>query len=150
MKRQLNLLLSSLIGINALAAVAVLQPPLFAAQLAAQGDPIQTMAKGRGGSAWSEVENLNLTAEQEEDINAIKAGVAEQMAEILTPEQLETFRAAQASGDDMRSTMMGLGLTRSQRSDVIGVMRDAQDDIMAVLTPEQRAQIAPENPRDRN
>ncbi|MEM9908370.1 MAG: Spy/CpxP family protein refolding chaperone [Cyanobacteria bacterium P01_D01_bin.44] len=146
MKRQLSLLLASLVSVIALAPAAVAQPSVSEVPV----NNIQAMTKGRGGAAWSEVENLNLTAAQTEDINAIKVGVAEQMAEILTPEQLETFQTAQANGDDMRSTMMGLGLSRDQRSDVMGVMRVAQDEIMGILTPEQRAQIEPQNPRDRN
>ena len=149
MKRQLILLVSSVIGFMALASVAMAQAqPLISVEK--NSEESQSMLKGRQGSVLSEVDNLDLTADQQEEIDAIRAGLSEQMAEILTPEQMETFQASQANGDDLRSTLRSLGLTSSQRSSVVSVMRSAQDDMKAVLTPEQQAQLEGERPRDRN
>ncbi|MEL6780667.1 MAG: Spy/CpxP family protein refolding chaperone [Cyanobacteria bacterium J06597_16] len=105
--------------------------------------------KSRGGSALSAIENLTLTPTQEDEIEAIKAEMMAQMAEVLTPEQMETFQTAQSSGNNTRSVMMSLGLDASQRSEVIGLMRITEGKIMAALTPDQRAQIEGESPRDR-
>ena len=149
MKRQLILLFSGVVGVMAFTSVAIAQvQPSISVEKASEER--QSMVKGRSSSVLSEVENLDLTADQQEEIDAVKAGLFEQMAEILTPEQMETFQAAQANGDDLRSTLQSLGLTSSQRSTVVSVMRSAQDDIKAVLTPEQQAQIEGERPRDRN
>ena len=151
MKRQLILLLSSVVGVMAFTSVAIAQvQPSIPVEKGSEAR--QSMVKGRDGSVWSEVENLDLTDAQQEEIDAIKAGVAEQMADILTPEQLQSFQASQANGDDMRSTVISLGINRSQRSAVMGVVRAAQDDIKAVLTADQLAQIEAESdsPRDRN
>ena len=149
MKRQLILLLSGVVGVMAFTSVAMAQvQPSISVEKAREER--QSMVKGRNSSVLSEVENLDLTADQQDEIDAIKAGLFEQMAEILTPEQMETFQAAQANGDDLRSTLQSLGLTSSQRSTVVSVMRSTQDDIKAVLTSEQLAQIEGESPRDRN
>lgn len=149
MKHKLSLLLLSALSVMpfAPAAMAQIQPSISVAK---GNEALQATVKSSADSVWSEVEKLDLTAVQQEEIDAIKAGVSEQMAEILTPEQLQTFQAAQANGDDMRSTVMSLGINRSQRSAVMNVMRAAREDINAVLTPEQRAQIEEEASRYRD
>ena len=149
MKRQMSLLLSSVVGAMTLTPIAIAQVhPLIAVEKSSQGR--QPMAKGSGGSIWSQVENLDLTAAQQAEIDAIQAELTEQMAEILTPEQMETFAAAQANGNDMSSSMMSLDITRSQTSGLMSAMSTARDNIMDVLTPEQQAQIDDLRPRDRN
>lgn len=100
--------------------------------------------------ALSAVEELDLSEEQQTEIEGIRSEMTDELSEILTDTQMEQFTSAQANGDDMRSVMMGLGLTSSQRSSVISLMRDTQGQIMDVLTPEQRAELEAELPRDRN
>ena len=149
MRRQLIGLLSGAIGVVILTTIATVQAsPLNSVEKAT--NPQISMTKGRGGLDFSEVEDLNLTAEQEEDIDTIKASTHEELADILTAEQMEAFEEGQANGDDMRSVMMGLGLTSEQRSDLMGLMQASRDEIMEVLTPEQQAQLEGERPRDRN
>lgn len=149
MNHRFGLLLSGVVSIIVLSPEVNAQTH-FSTTIEKADQPALSMTKGRGDSAWSEADNLSLTPDQETEIAAIKTSTNEQLAGILTSEQLATFQAGQANGDDMRSMMRGLGLTSSQRSSVMGVMRSAQDEIMEVLTPEQRAQIEGENPRDRN
>ncbi|MEL6160660.1 MAG: Spy/CpxP family protein refolding chaperone [Cyanobacteria bacterium J06627_32] len=108
-----------------------------------------SMLKSRS-SVLSDIEDLSLSPTQNDEIEAIKAEMMVQMAEILTPAQMETFQSAQSSGEDTRSVMRSLGLDNNQRSEVIGLMRITQNKVMSVLTPEQRAQIEDELPRDRN
>ena len=149
MRRQLTGLLSSAVSVMIFATMATAQvSPSTSVEKTA--DSQISMTKGRGGIDLSEVEELNLTAEQEEEIDAIKASTHEEIAEILTAEQMEAFEEGQANGDDTRSIMMSLGLTAEQRSDLMDLMRASQDEIMEVLTPEQQAQIERESPRDRN
>ncbi|MEL6260843.1 MAG: Spy/CpxP family protein refolding chaperone [Cyanobacteria bacterium J06626_6] len=104
--------------------------------------------KSRPGSALAEIENMDLTTAQQDEIEAIKADMTVQMADVLTPAQMEAFQQRQAEGGDMRSMMMSLD--QGQRSSVMGIMRTAQADLMDVLTPEQRAQIEGGRPLDRN
>ncbi|MEO0535722.1 MAG: Spy/CpxP family protein refolding chaperone [Cyanobacteria bacterium P01_A01_bin.123] len=147
MKRQLSLLLSGVVGVMALASVALAQHHApISAQKATEGHI--SMTKQMGGGNMDKIEELDLTPEQEEEIDTIQAGMSEQMAEILTFDQLAALEDAQANGGNMRSVFMSLD--SNQRSEVMTLMRTTQDEIMAVLTPEQRAQIEGELPRDRN
>ena len=104
MKRQLILLLFSMVGVMAVSTVAMAEvQPSISVEKASQEQ--QTMVKGSRSSVWSEVDNLDLSADQQEEIDAIRADVSDQMADILTAEQMQAFQAAQNNGDDMRSTM---------------------------------------------
>lgn len=147
MKDSIFVLLSSVVGVVILTTTAIARPDHSMVVVDVNVDQV-SMTKQMSGPTADKLEDLDLTPEQEEEIAAIQAGLAEEIAEILTPEQLMALEDAQANGDSMRSVMMSLD--RSQRSAVMDVMRSAQDEIMAVLTPEQHAQIEGESPRDRN
>jgi len=114
-----------------------------------QPTTVQTMTKSRSGLAFSSLEELDLSLEQEEEIDGIRAGMMDDLAEILTEEQFDEMLAAWESEADMMGVMRGLGLTSDQRSELIDTMRSTQDQIMGVLTPEQRALLEEESPRDR-
>ena len=149
MKRQISLLFSgAVVGVVTFTTTALAEP-LSQNSVSEKALPIQlSLVKNRPGSAMSAVEELDLTAAQQEEIDTIRSSIAEQMAEVLTPEQAEAFAAAQADGGNMRSVMMNLD--RSQRSSVMDIMRTTESDIMDVLTPEQRAKIGGARPIDRN
>lgn len=149
MKRQLILLISGVMGALSFSTVAIANSsPQASINKAHQPQLLST--KGRSGPALSAVSELNLTANQEVEIEAIRAGVYDQMAEILDPDQLETLQTAMSNGDNMRSVVMGLGLSRSEMSSLRNIVGSVEDDIMEVLTPEQRSQLEGDRPRDRN
>ncbi|MEL6489852.1 MAG: Spy/CpxP family protein refolding chaperone [Cyanobacteria bacterium J06634_6] len=150
MKRQFGLLLSSAAFVIATTAVAAAQVTRSSHPFVKAHSEVSAMAKGGPGGNFSAFEELDLTDEQAVEMEAIQAGIVEQMSEVLTPEQIEALAEAHNGGDrgSMRSMMMGLD--RSQRSSVMGIMRSAQSDMMDVLTAEQRAQIEGSRPRDRN
>ena len=106
-------------------------------------------AKRLRKDALSAIEELDLSETQQTEIDSIQANMVDELADILTDDQMDRFTTAQANGDDMRRVMRGLGLTSSQRSSVMSLMRDTQSQIMDVLTPEQRAELEEEMPRDR-
>mgnify|MGYP001793747969 FL=1 len=114
-----------------------------------KAEVVQQASKRMGKDALSAIEELDLSEEQQTEINSIQAAMTDELSEILTDEQMEELATAQANGDNMRTVMRGLGLTSSQRSSVMSLMRDTQSQVMDVLTPEQRAQIEEERPRDR-
>ena len=114
-----------------------------------QAEVVQQASKRTGKDALSAIEELDLSEEQQTEIDSIQAAMTDGLSEILTDEQMEELATAQTNGDDMRTVMRGLGLTSSQRSSVMSLMRDTQSQVMDVLTPEQRAQIEEERPRDR-
>lgn len=108
-------------------------------------------AANKGRTAFSDLEEeLDLTEAQAEEIEAIQADMIVELESILSADQLETFTAARANGDDMRSVLRGLGLSSSQRSELMSVSRETESQIMDVLTPDQRAQLEGASPRDRN
>ncbi|MEL6605968.1 MAG: Spy/CpxP family protein refolding chaperone [Cyanobacteria bacterium J06614_10] len=109
---------------------------------------VKAEPKARPGSMLAELEKLDLTVAQQDEIEAIKADMTVQLAEVLTPSQMEAFQQRQSEGGDMRSLMMSLD--RGQRSSVMTIMRAAQSNLMDVLTPEQRAQVEGDRPLGRN
>lgn len=147
MKRSFSVLLAAMLGLT-----------LSWASAKAQTSPEQRLDKTESAlastkrmrkDALSAVEELDLSEDQQLEIEAIQTSMTNELSEILTDTQMERLTAAQAEGDSMRSVMRSLGLTSSQRSSVMSLMRDAQNQVMDVLTPEQRAQIEEEMPRDR-
>ncbi|MEA5463897.1 Spy/CpxP family protein refolding chaperone [Leptothoe sp. PORK10 BA2] len=150
MKRQFGLLLSSATLLTAMTTVAIAQTnPSHLPSTKAHSE-ISAMAKGGPGGNISEIQELDLTADQQEELEDIQADIVEQMSEVLTPEQVEVFTESQNSGDTSSMRSMMMSLDGSQRSSVMSIMRSAEDDMMDVLTPEQREQIEGSDPRDRN
>jgi len=155
MKRQFSLLFFSTAGVLTLATAAIagisqatIVQGSSQAALTKANRPAVSQIKNRPGSALSKIEELDLTAEQKAEMEAIQANVAEQMSEVLTPEQMQALTEAQTDGGNMRSIIVELD--RSQRSDFMTIMRAAQSDMMDILTLEQRIQIEGTSPRDRN
>ena len=151
MKRSLigfsGLLLSVLgltIGWSGVAAQAISEPQLEKAET------VQLVStKGMQKDMMSAVEELDLSEDQQTEVEGIQASMMDELSEILSDGQMEQLTEAQANGDDMRNVMRGLGLSSSQRSSVVSVMRDTQGHIMDVLTPEQQAQVEEERSRRR-
>jgi len=158
MKHQLVLLISGALSVIAVSTAAIAQPNtvptpsdslLFNLYKAPSGTAL-AMSKGGPGSGMSAVGELDLSVSQQAKVEAIQVNLIDQISEILTAEQVQTFMDSQNSGDrsSMRSMMMNLD--RDKRSSVMNIMRTAQSDVMDVLTPEQRAQIEDSRPIDRN
>ena len=126
--------------------------PSHAATYVSIDNPIassQSMLKNRNATVMSRLEELDLSTEQSDAIDAIRANMMTQIEGMLTPAQLDAFRQGRKEGSDMRSIMRGLGLNANQRSEIISLFRTTQAQIMSVLTPEQRNQIMEERPIDR-
>ncbi|MEM1240665.1 MAG: Spy/CpxP family protein refolding chaperone [Cyanobacteria bacterium P01_H01_bin.26] len=132
------------IGWSGIAAQAMSEPQLKKAET------VQLVSTKRmEKDMLSAVEELDLSEEQQTEIEGIQAGMMDELSEILSDGQMERLTEAQANGDDMRNVMRGLGLSSSQRSSVVSVMRGTQEQIMDVLTPEQQAQVEEERSRRR-
>ncbi|MGD1952874.1 MAG: Spy/CpxP family protein refolding chaperone [Leptolyngbyaceae cyanobacterium] len=147
MKRSFSVLLAAMLGLT-----------LSWASAKAQTSPEQRLdktesalasAKRTRKDALSSAEELDLSEDQQLEIEAIQTSMNNELSEVLNDDQMEQLTTAQAEGDSMRSVMRSLGLTSSQRSSVMSLMRDTQSQVMDVLTPEQRAQLEEEMPRDR-
>ncbi len=148
MKRSLIAVCISMLGLTVSQTGVIAQP----SHSLEKTETAQTLvsAKRMSKDALSAIEELDLSEDQQTEIESIQSDMADELSEILTDAQMDQFIEARTNGDDMRSVMMGLGLTSSQRSSVISLMRDTEDQVMDVLTPEQRAELEEERPRDRN
>ena len=89
----------------------------------------------------SGIENLDLTDTQKQEIETIQDETEAQISEVLTPEQMEKFKAERAEGEETRDILMDLGLNLSQGRSMKAILRNTQNEILMVLTPEQRAEI---------
>lgn len=93
---------------------------------------------------------LNLTAEQQTQIEQIRENERSQIAAILTEEQLTQLQqemqnrqpgSPQESRGTGRSPFESLDLTDEQRSQIEAVIRTSREQMDAVLTSEQRQQL---------
>ncbi len=84
------------------------------------------------------LEQLNLSADQSAQIEAIYTNSRGQIAAVLTPEQ----RTAMANSDSPRESMRSLDLTDEQRSQIKTIRDNSHTEINAVLTAEQQQQLA--------
>lgn len=99
------------------------------------------VAQNENSLVLSGIDSLDLTDSQTQEIEAIQDETEVQMSEVLTPEQMEQFKAERAEGEDTRSILVDLGLDPSQGRDIKVILRNTRNQILMVLTPEQRAQI---------
>ena len=92
---------------------------------------------------------LNLTAEQQAQIEQIREDKRSQIDAMLTAEQKAQLQQAQENWGTPRAgenrgmprLFASLNLTDEQRSQIEAVMRSSKEEMNAILTPEQRQQL---------
>ncbi|MGD1941977.1 MAG: hypothetical protein ACFB0G_11750 [Leptolyngbyaceae cyanobacterium] len=116
-------------GLVGLAAAAVIGMPM--------------MMSGAIAQTRSEVfAELDLTADQQEQIQAILAGRREDVESIFTDEQREQFREAYEESQDFRAAAAAVDdLTDDQKAEYRAVAQASRDEISAVLTEEQLEEL---------
>ncbi|HEY9736589.1 MAG TPA: Spy/CpxP family protein refolding chaperone [Trichocoleus sp.] len=122
----------------ALSAAAV---PAVLAQASPNGGP-GGPGGGPGGCMQS---RLNLTDEQQTQIDSIRQSEREQMDAILTADQRARLETARANQEDRRQVFESLNLTDEQRTQMRTIHEAAREQIEAILTPEQLQQL-PQRP----
>ena len=86
-------------------------------------------------------EELNLTTDQQTQLERIRDNKHSQIEQILTPEQRETFQQLQEQRQRHREGMRSLNLTEAQRSQMREIHQSAREQMRDVLTEEQQEQI---------
>ncbi|MEQ9551593.1 MAG: hypothetical protein RIM23_18550 [Coleofasciculus sp. G3-WIS-01] len=86
-------------------------------------------------------EELNLTAEQQAQLEQIRDNKHSQMEQILTPEQRQQFQQFQGQRQRHREGMRALNLTEAQRNQMREIHQSARELMQNVLTEEQREQM---------
>ena len=83
---------------------------------------------------------LNLTKEQQQQMERIRQSSREQMDKILTSEQKARLKTATERGENPRQVFASLNLTAKQRAKMQEVSRSSRQQIESILTPAQRQQ----------
>ncbi|MEO1590405.1 MAG: hypothetical protein AAFU71_03820 [Cyanobacteria bacterium J06632_22] len=110
-------------------ALAVVSLSLIAGVRAAQAVPSQA------------VEALNLTEQQQAELDSLRAETRSQIEAILTDEQRAAVQSSLDAGEPMRQALRSLDLTEQQRSDIRTVAEGSREAGRDILTPEQQAQL---------
>jgi periplasmic protein CpxP/Spy len=106
--------------------------PARLAQAQAQPQPTKP-AQPSGG--------IQLTPEQQTQIEQIRLGVRKQIEEVLTPDQRKTIQTAMQSGKSGREAFQGLKFTPTQQNKLRQIMLSSQQQMEAVLTSDQKAEL---------
>jgi Spy/CpxP family protein refolding chaperone len=117
------------LGLVGLAATAtVIAAPFTIASASAQDFPI--------------LEELELTDEQQEQVQDIFQDLRGDIDNILTDEQQAQFREAYQEAQDFRTAAAAIdNLTNDQKAEIRAAMQDSRGEISEVLTEEQRAEL---------
>ncbi|MDY6940716.1 MAG: hypothetical protein SWY16_24040 [Cyanobacteriota bacterium] len=99
----------------------------------------QNTAQNTGNIISPIFSELNLTAEQQEQIDQLWEDKVARIQGILTLEQLEQFQALRSEAMQMRQRVEQLNLTQEQREQIQDIMRDMQ--LGDILTDEQKQQL---------
>lgn len=84
---------------------------------------------------------LNLTPEQQAQMQQIKQSMRAQMDNILTAEQKARLEAARGNRENRRQVWESLNLTEEQQAQMREVRRASKEQMDAILSPEQRQQL---------
>lgn len=111
---------------------------LVALSLCAASLSLVKPVQAERGQLGHRLEQLNLSADQSAQIEAIHTNSHSQIEAVLTPEQ----RTVVADSDSPRKAMRSLDLTDEQRSQIRTIRETTRTEINAVLTAEQQQQLA--------
>ncbi|MBD2256515.1 Spy/CpxP family protein refolding chaperone [Pseudanabaena sp. FACHB-2040] len=130
-----NRRLPLLAGMLALALAATLAPAGLA-----QSGSLQECGDRQGQN------HLNLTTEQQAQMDSIRQAERQQMDTILTTEQRERLETARTNRENPRQVFESLGLTETQKTQMQAVRESAREQMNAILTQEQRQQLMQRSP----
>lgn len=100
-----------------------------------------------GGNLLQRFRELDLTADQRSEIQAILRASLAEMGALLTAEQRATFRDSWQADQNLWAAVQALDLTAEQRIALREIMGHSHQAIAAVLTEEQRQQLRSQSPR---
>ncbi|MUL35439.1 Spy/CpxP family protein refolding chaperone [Gloeocapsopsis dulcis] len=111
------------------------------APLAINAQPAAPQVGQRAGGRGMGKAGIELTAEQQAQMEQIRNETRTQIEGVLTPEQRQQWQAAMQNGQRRRGAMAALNLSEAQRTQIRQIMQSSKERATAVLTPEQRQQI---------
>ncbi|MGP1373359.1 MAG: hypothetical protein ACTS3T_11065 [Almyronema sp.] len=84
---------------------------------------------------------LNLTADQQAQLDTLRQDTRSQVEAILTPAQIDQFFSTLQSQQNIRTAIQAADLTDTQKSQLWQVFQSSREAAAAVLTDEQQQQI---------
>lgn len=87
------------------------------------------------------LESLNLTEQQQAELDTLQANVRDQLEDILTADQRTSLQTSLDSGTPFRQAVRSLNLSEDQKQQARSIMQASRDDFQAVLTEEQQQQL---------
>ncbi|NEP58840.1 MAG: hypothetical protein F6K31_17775 [Symploca sp. SIO2G7] len=88
--------------------------------------------------------NLDLTSEQQAQLEQIRNNADSQIASILNPAQQQQFQSIQAQREQLKEAKEAMNLTSEQKEQMRSIKQSAKQQMAGVLTDEQRQQLRQE------
>ena len=85
---------------------------------------------------------IQLTPQQQTQIEQIRGNVRKQIEQVLTKEQRTQIQTAMQSGKSGREAFQGLTFSQKQQTQLQQIMLSSQQQMEAVLTSDQKAELA--------
>ncbi|MEM8642198.1 MAG: Spy/CpxP family protein refolding chaperone [Cyanobacteria bacterium P01_G01_bin.54] len=101
----------------------------------------QFTAQAQGSRGNRLAAELNLTSDQQAEMQALREATQAQIQDLLTPAQQQAMAAAIANGENPRRAMRNLDLSADQQAQMREIKDAKQDQMAEILTPEQQAQL---------
>lgn len=87
------------------------------------------------------LEDLQLTKEQNQKIQALRSSRTRAINKVLTPAQRTKFEQARKSGTKVGPALKGLGLSPDQNKKVLEILGKSQQELRNVLTVAQKQKL---------
>jgi periplasmic protein CpxP/Spy len=87
------------------------------------------------------VDRLNLTADQQQQIEQIRQDTRTRVMALFNPEQLQQIETLMQGGQSFREAIVALNLPATQQSQLQDLLQSARQDSFGVLTPAQQQQV---------
>jgi len=88
--------------------------------------------------------NLDLTSEQQSQLDQIRNNADSQIAAILNPGQQQQFQSIQAQREQLHESMKAMNLTSEQKEQMRSIKQSAKQQMAGILTDAQRQQLRQE------
>jgi Spy/CpxP family protein refolding chaperone len=103
------------------------------------------------GVAWAQVKpaksafpllsHLNLTAQQQVQMQQLRQSARIQLEEILSSEQMQQFANSMFRDSDLLAAVVAMQLSPNQQQRLLRVFQGSRQQMQVILTPEQQNQL---------
>lgn len=98
-------------------------------------------AQSAANAPFPIMNGVELSQQQEAQLQQVRLQTRAQIEQILTPEQRNQFKASLERGEGIQKAIAAMNLSTEQKSQLQTVFRSAREQFGNTLTPEQKQQI---------